>query len=43
MKIEFKTDERFFPRYASLTTRSGLVHYRLTALEVNDPAAFAPR
>ena len=40
MKLEFKTDNRFFPRYASLTTRNGLVHYRLAALEVNDPTAF---
>ncbi|MCP3988733.1 MAG: hypothetical protein GY724_06655 [Actinomycetia bacterium] len=40
--LEFKTDDLFIPQYAGLMTRHGLRHFRLVALEVNDPAAFNP-
>ena len=39
-ELEFRTDDLFFPHYASLTTRHGLVHYRLAELEVYDRSAF---
>jgi hypothetical protein len=39
-KLEFKTDHLFIPGHASLTTRNGIAHYSLEALEINDPIAF---
>ena len=41
-KLEFKTDDRFFPRYASLTTRNGLVHYRPGSTRAPRPRCIRP-